>query len=544
MSVFLNLVYAALPLLFGLVLLKWVDDVGKTMLYSAFLGFVLYSIKNFSKVLVSNRRDVSGSVLWEALSHSSVQTVSKGILLLRNIVIDKVPIAVAVFVLFIMVKLVCSSCTLEYINRAADRFVRTRKEFLAVFFVLSLAFSIDDYLCCVGVCTVAAGIFARQGLTNEKAAYMTCLTAVALCTMLPYSTWMPVIRSAIGASVPSGNVILMNLAAVFFILIVMTETMSGKALSSTRKQFIKALPADSGKVLGVLILSAAATASALITVNLLTDGTWAVAAGGAAGCLVLATAGIPIGMVGMKDIESGLREAFKDTLFLFRTLFFVWLVKDICIELLGLNRFLIAVMEAAKFPYFLIPSIIFLASSCFSFITGTSFGAFSLFIPLAVSLLGNSGVFLKTVGASAALAGSLQSVNRPGSDVIRLVSGVLKCDGKEIRRLQKYWLVRETPVLFVSFLVMGVCARGGIEIMFAAGMLPVLLCTFLYYKQQMKKAYAGNEFFKELQTGRGIPYKVKYYTFYHKCKDLEALYAAILQGIRQKALALYPVNFI
>lgn len=544
MAVFLNLVYAALPLLFGLVLLKWVDDVGKTMLYSAFLGFVLYSIKSILKALFANGGGVSGSVLWEALSQTSVQTVSEGIRLLRNIVIDKVPIAVAVFVLFIMVKLVCSSCALEYINRAANRYVKTRRDFLVVFLGLSLVFSIDDYLCCVGVCTVAAGIFVRQGFSREKAAYMTCLIAVAFCTTLPYSSWMPVIRSAIGSSVPAGSVIMMNLAAIFFILIVMTETLSGKFPSSARKQPIKALPADSGKVFGVLVMSAAATASALIIVNLSTDGTWAVAAGGTAGCLVLAAAGIPIGMVGMKDIVSGLREAFKDTASLFRTLFFVWMVKDICIELLGLNEFLMSVMESAEFPYFLIPCVVFLASSCFSFITGTSFGTFSLFIPLADSLLGGTGIFLKTVGVAAALAGSLQSVNRPGSDVIRLTSGVLKCDGKEIGRLQKYWAVRGIAVLFVSFLAMGVCTGHGTGVVFTVGMLPVLLFTFFYYNLQMKGAYEENAILGMHPAGRGIPYKAKYYTFYQRCKDLEALYAVILQGIRQKALALYPVNFI
>ena len=544
MTTYFKLFYAALPLLTGLLLIKKTDDVGKAMLYSAFLGFVLYGVMFFIKALSSVGGSISPGLLWSIACNSTVQVMSEGFRLLKNIIFDKAAIATAVLVLFLMVKLISSSGALDYINKAAEGFVISRGRFLAVFLGLSLLFALDDYLFCVGIgAMMASGIAARQGISREKTAYMICLLAVAFCTVMPYSSWSPVIRSAIGTSVPVNSVLLMNVAGFFGIAIVMAEVLAGKAPSSTKKQKARELPAKAKRVFGVLIVSAAATAAALIAVNLVSDGSWSVAAAGTAGSFMLITLGIPLGMIRKDSICAGLRDAFKDTVSLFRTLFFVWMVKDICIELLGLSRLLMDVMQSAQIPPFLLPGIVYLVSSGFAVLTGTAFGTFSLFIPLAVDLLGSSGVSLKSVAAAAALAGSFQSINRPGADVIRLASGVLKCDGKKLMKLQRQECILGIPVLFVSFSIMGICADYGTAVMFSAAMVPVILFAVLCYLRQ-KGSVTGDMAVPAYCGCGGIPYKQKYFTFHQRCKDLEGPYTVILLGIRQKALALRPVNFI
>lgn len=529
------LIYAALPLLFGLVLIKKTDDVYKAMLYSSFLGLLLYGVKLFTKALFTESGSVSVPVLGRMICNSTVKVTSEGFQLMRDIVISRMSIAAAVFVLFLMVKLICNSRALDYINQAADRFVKSAGRFLAVFLGISLIFSIDDYLCCVGVGAVAAGIAARQGLSREKTAYMICHLALAFCTMVPYSSWMPVIRSAIGTAVPAGLVFLMNLAALFGIFIVMAEVLSGQTPQAPKHHPAAPLPSDAVNVFGILTFSAAATAAALITVNLTTDGTWSVAAAGTAGCIVLITCGISHGIVNPDILFPGIREAFTDTVSLFKMLFFVWMVKDICIELLGLSGYLMTAMETAAFPPYLIPGIVYLVSSGFALMTGTSYGAFSLFIPLAVELLGNADNTLKAAAAAAALAGSLQSVNRPGSDVIRLTSGVLHCDENKLMAVQKQGALFEIPVLCIGFCAAGLCADQGLPIMLLAGMVPLICCTVFYYLYHRRTKTIDITAWGH-SSSRGIPLRRKYFTFYLKCKDLEILYAVILLRIRQKAL--------
>lgn len=543
MGAYLMLIYAALPLLSGLVLIKKTDDVYKAMLYSSFLGLMLYSVKIFTKALFAERGSCSVPILGRMACDSSMQAVTEGFRLMKDIVISKISIAAAVFVLFLMVKLICNSCALDYINQAADRFVKSSGRFLAVFLGISLLFSIDDYLCCVGVGAVTAGIAARHGLSREKTAYVICLLSLAFCTMVPYSSWMPVIRSVIGTAVPAGPVFLMNLAALFGIFIVMAEVLSVQTPPTSKQRPAATLPSDALKVFGLLTFSAAATAAVLITVNLTTDGSWSVAAAGTAGCIVLITCGISLGIVKPDILFPGLHDAFTDTVSLFKMLFFVWMVKDICIELLGLSGYLITAMESAGFPPYLIPGIVYLVSSGVAFLTGTSFGTFSLFIPLAVELLGNADNTLKAAAAAAALAGSLQSVNRPGSDVIRLTSGILHCDKKKLMAVQKQGALFEIPVLFIGFSAAGLCSDHGLTFMLFAGSVPLIISTMVYYLY-LKKAGAEDRTVPVHSAFRGVPYKRKYFTFYQKCRDFEMLYTVILLRIRQKALALYPVNFI
>ena len=528
-----KLLYAVLPLLLGLILIMRTGDVNKSMLYGNFLGLVLYNVRVCIKALVSTEGSYSGLFLAQMVFESSYKTISECIRLFRGIILDKASIATAVFVLFVMVKLICGSNALQYIDQAAVRFVTSKVRFLTVFLVLSLLFSIDDYLCCVGVAAVTATITARHGISKEKAAYMICLLAVALCTLMPCSSWNPVIRSAIGSFVPVGGVLLMNLSAYYFVFVVSAEVLS-EASSTIHKRDVAKLPDDSGKVFGVLIACAVLASMAMCIVNFMTDGTWSVTAAGIAGCFILLTAGARCGMLKLETLGSEIHEAFMDTFSLFRTLLLVWMVKDICIELLGLSNCLTTVMEAVSFPPFLIPGVVYLVSSGFAFVTGTAFGAFSLFIPMAISLVGNSGNYLKTVAAAAALAGSLQSVNRPGSDVINLTSGVLKCDKTKVMNMQKNGVLLATPVLFISFSLSGACACFGRTAMFCAGIAPLILCSIILYINRRNDPQTETVISMYITA---VPFYRTFHTFYQKCMDLEVLYSIVLLRFGQKAVS-------
>lgn len=539
----IHLAYSSFPLVFGLLLILKTHNVNKSMLNSMFLGFVLFSARTCIRALFAANLNITVSLIVQIVIRSGLVTVSECLQLIKGIIIDKAAIFVAVFVLFLMVKLICSSCTLEYINLMAERYVKSRWSLLALLFGLSFLFSIDDYLCCAGVSAVSAGITLKHGISKEKAAYMVCLLALSFCTVLPYSSWNPVICAAINHSVPSGNVLWMNLGAFFFLSITAAEVLASEAPEDSDQKKTWKLPDNAVKVFGVLIATAISAVTALIIVNHLTDGTWSVATAGTAGSLVLLVAGTKIGILGKKIVLSGLHEAAADTMSLFKMLFLVWMVKDISLEMLGLSSSLADAMKAASLPPCMVPGVVYLISAGFAFMTGTSFGAFSLFIPISAELVTDTGVKLQSLAAAAALAGSLQSVNRPGSDVIRLVSGVLCCDEKKLMGLQEHFAVLTNLILFASFILAGFCAQRGTLVMFTAGMAPLLVCSVTLYIA--RKGASGNgkmEF--GVRAAMGIPYTRTFRTFRQRCEDLEILYAAFFLAIQQKARSLPPVTFI
>lgn len=542
----INLLYATLPLLFSLILIAKTGSVYKPMLYSAFLGLAQYGLKIGLETIFSTSKPFSGFLLLTVANRSAVQATVAGFQLMKSTLMDKAPIVVAVFVLFIMVKLIIKSRALVYINMAADRFVKSRIHFLTVFLGLSVLFSIDDYLCCVGIAAVVAGIAERQSVSRERTAYMISQLSVAFCTLLPYSSWMPVVRSAVGAAVPLQAVTLLNLAAFYGVFIVIADVLSD---SETQKnnQKTSALPDDFGLIIGVLIATATITAVSLVFTNIFTDGTWSVAVAGTAGCVVLITIGYLFKLVTPPIIKESIFEAFTDAVSLFKMLFFVWITKDICVELLGMSSLLKTVMENGNVPVFLIPAVVFTVSSGFAYMTGTSFGAFSLFIPLALELTENLGTGLRVAAAAAALSGSLQSVNRPGSDVINLTSDILKCDEKKLLELQKRSMFSTIPILFTAFSMIGICASYSTPAMHFVGILPILIYSFFHYLLiKSRKPVDAKEFLRwtivhENNTTDNY-YNKQLYTYHQKSIQLEVLYTPYLIGISHSSKNLSPAN--
>lgn len=581
---YIHLTYAVLPLVFSLVLIHKGVESYKAMLYSAFLGSALYGVKMFRRawaakdaipVLVPDneilRKMIMENTVCEKMFGNIVvapvlRTAYDTLCILFTILIDKVSIAAAVIILFSLVHTITDSGMVEYINRAARRFVTSRRRFLVVFLGLALVFAIDDYLVCTGLAAVIAGIAAGQGISREETAYMTCMLAVGFCTLVPYSSWTPVIREALKSDLPLSTVLGMNLAGIFTLMLVSAVILSGRTGTGAgdrksagllagvgkNQDRYETLTVDSGKVFGLLIACAAATAAALITVNVLTDGTWSVAAAGAAGCLVLMTGGMYLGLVSGEALMESIRKAWDDTLDLFRLLLCVWMVKDICIELLGLEDCLVRVMEASVIPACLLPAFIYLASAMFAYTTGTAFGAFALFIPLALSMLWNSGDCLRTAGAAAALAGSIQCVNRCGCDVIELTEKALHFDNEKMMKLQRKMMVLEVPVLMISFLASGICAGYGAGAMFFAGVCPLVCFSACYYvhlgnrlqKEKRVPGYSGMPGITDRIQYRTVEYAVyrksyrkNFVTFHERAKELEDLYMIILIRFRQKAIA-------
>jgi len=123
---------------------------------------------------------------------------------------------------------------------------------------------------------------------------------------------------------------------------------------------------------------------------------------------------------------------------------------------LGADVFVGTLMEgASQGLYSLLPAVIFVVACLLAFASGTSWGTFSILIPIVASVF-EPGTTLLTIGMSACLAGAVCGDHcSPISDTTIMASAGAQCDHVTHVSTQLPYAITVAAVSFVSFLIAG-----------------------------------------------------------------------------------------
>ena len=114
---------------------------------------------------------------------------------------DNAGIFMFLVILGIMVALVNSTGAAAAFGKWAARHVKTRAGTLFATFVLGVLIFIDDYFNCLTVGSVMRPVTDRQKVSRAKLAYLIDATAAPVCIIAPVSSW----AAAVTSSVPEGS---------------------------------------------------------------------------------------------------------------------------------------------------------------------------------------------------------------------------------------------------------------------------------------------------------------------------------------------------
>ena len=126
------------------------------------------------------------------------------------------------------------------------------------------------------------------------------------------------------------------------------------------------------------------------------------------------------------------------------------------INFLGADMFFEGLMTgAASGLYSMLPAVVFVAASILAFSSGTSWGTFSILIPIVAAIF-PTGSELLTIGMSACLAGAVCGDHcSPISDTTIMASAGAQCDHITHVATQLPYAITVAAVSFVTFVIAG-----------------------------------------------------------------------------------------
>lgn len=347
------------------------------------------------------------------------------------------------------------------LEHAVARLVNSPMMFAVLLLMCCIVFSVDDYLACIVICMSLTKCGRRYGMTPARIAVFINLLVGSVCTLVPYSTWAPVIEGALAAGtadpgegwrfyafLPLCNIILVEAYGIF-------HSKGGAVTAVSRAEALSA--ADRRSVIAMLI-SAASLVSVFFFCNLAgLENALFIAA--CASLLVTVIVYNAFGFTSLKRMYRSFVRGIRTMGDLDLTLVSIWMFTGLLMEVLHLDTWIVLLLYTFQVPVWLLPMLYFVVSALFSYFTGSCFASFRLMIPLAVApiaLLECSELSALMIGA--VISGSLFAASSMTSDTLNLT---VNCTGSpfgDAFALQCRYGVCIFVVCVMSYLCAGVCA--------------------------------------------------------------------------------------
>ena len=401
----------------------------------------------------------------------------------------------------IIVALINASGASAAFGRWAEKNIKSKTGAMLATFVLGILIFIDDYFNCLTVGSVMKPVTDNHKISRAKLAYLIDATAAPVCMIAPVSSWAAAMAVATeGLDVGWEGIELFvraipyNFYSLLTFVFVITLSVMGfdygpMKLAEMNAQLHGDLGAieeegdnagnPKGKVIDLVLPVMVLIATCVIGM-VYVGGFFGVDAWGGTDC-----AGDFIGAFGNTDAFIGLPWGGLISLFFVMAYFiarrvitfkeamdcipkgFVAMVPAITIltlavalknmiNMLGADVFFEGLMTgAAASIYSMLPAVIFIAACILAFSSGTSWGTFSILIPIVAAIF-PAGSELLIIGMSACLAGAVCGDHcSPISDTTIMASAGAQCDHIHHVSTQLPYAISVAGISFVTYVIAG-----------------------------------------------------------------------------------------
>ena len=429
----------------------------------------------------------------------------------------------------IIVALVNASGASAAFGRWAEKNIKSKTGAMLATFVLGVLIFIDDYFNCLTVGSVMKPVTDNHKISRPKLAYIIDATAAPICMIAPVSSWAAAVAVATdGLDVGYTGIELFVRAIPYnfyslltFVFVVTLASMNFDYGPMKLAEMNAKLNGDlgaiedsndvasnpRGKVIDLVLPVLFLIATCVIGM-VYVGGFFGVDAWGGTDY-----AGDFIGAFGNTDAFIGLPWGGLISLFFIMAYFiarrvitfqqamdcipkgFIAMVPAITIltlavalknmiNMLGADVFFEGLMTgAASGLYSMLPAVIFVAACILAFSSGTSWGTFSILIPIVAAIF-PVGSELLIIGMSACLAGAVCGDHcSPISDTTIMASAGAQCDHIQHVSTQLPYSLSVAGISFVTYIVAGFVQNAVICLAFGA----LLTVGFLFF---MKKRQA------------------------------------------------------
>lgn len=309
--------------------------------------------------------------------------------------------------------------------------------------VLGILLSIDDYFNCLTVGAAMRPITDKHKISRPKLAYLLSSIAAPVCVIAPISSWAASISSCISEAGLNGmNTFLAtipynfySLLTIIFIFLVSSTKDFGhmkkheenakikfndeltnsdeetrKSSNSKSKVIDLVLPLAVLLIVSVfLMLETGGFFTGMASVTQAfgkADSNLAITIGAFSALVMVFILFIPRKILSLKQFVEGITKGTCTMVSVFMILTLAWTLSDICKNQLGTGVYIADLFMNTNISPFFIPAILFVVSGVLALATGTSWGTFTILIPVAVMVCQRVSPEITVIALSAVLAGS------------------------------------------------------------------------------------------------------------------------------------------
>ena len=403
----------------------------------------------------------------------------------------------------------------------ASKHIKTRIGAQISVMILGVLIFVDDYFNCLTVGSVMRPVTDRHKVSRAKLSYIIDATAAPVCIIAPISSW----AAAVTSSVPEDSgingfavflqTIPYNLYAILTLVMVLLVTVLRVDFGPMKKHEMNAIAGDlfttpgrpyegneeevineKAHVLDLILPVAVLIASCIVTM-VYTGGFFegasfvdAFAASDASVGLVLGGAVTLVftfiyymmrDVLSFEEFAKCIPEGFQSMIAPILILTMAWTLSGMT-NLLGAKYFVAdLVANSASAMQGFLPMIIFLVAAFLAFATGTSWGTFSILIPIVIGVFPDGQMMV--ISIASCLAGAVCGDHcSPISDTTIMASAGGHCDHVNHVVTQLPYVLVVGSVCMVGYLLIGIFKAVGLDaiVWLTLPICIVLLCVVLF----------------------------------------------------------------
>lgn len=415
-----------------------------------------------------------------------------------------------------------------YGNWASQK-IKSKKASLFATMGLGMLIFVDDYFNCLTVGSVMRPVTDKYKVSRAKLAYIIDATAAPICIIAPISSWAAAVNSYVPEdssltgfqlflrTIPYNLYALLTILMVFLIIAWKFDfglmkkhelnAAKGDLFTSGREEFETMAEADekvnpNGKVIdlalpiAVLIVSAVfgmiytgflGGASNVVDAFANCDAEMSLIFATMATVIFMAVLYLPRKVISFHNFMGALAEGAKLMMPAILILTFAWTLKGMG-DNLGIAEFVNGAVGANMTASIVIPAIMFGIALFLGFSTGTSWGTFSILVPIVVSMYAGHDDEMMIIAVSAVLAGAVCGDHiSPISDTTIMSSAGAQSNHINHVQTQMQYAMIVAVICAIGYIIAGISKNWIVSL----GCSAVLLVGVLYGLKRNSGSEAG-----------------------------------------------------
>ena len=403
-------------------------------------------------------------------------------------------------------------------GRWASEHIKTRTGAQLATVALGVLIFIDDYFNCLTVGSVMRPVTDKHNISRAKLAYLIDATAAPICIIAPISSWAAAVTGFVEgedglslfiSAIPYNFYALLTIMMMITIAVLNIDFGSmkihednakkGDLFTTPDRPYGEATELeDTGKgtvkdllipiialiiccVIGMIYTGGFFEGADFVTAFSNSDASVGLAIGSAFALVITILLYVSRRVLGFKECMDCIPEGFKAMVPAIMILTFAWTLKSMT-DSLGAAEFVAALIKSSAAGIVnLLPAIIFVVGCLLAFATGTSWGTFSILIPIVIGVFPEGQMMV--ISIASCLAGAVCGDHcSPISDTTIMASAGGHCEHVNHVVTQLPYVLVVGSVCMVGYLLIGIFKAVGLDaiVWLTLPICIVLLCVVLF----------------------------------------------------------------